>query len=310
MTQPTSAHEPFDIRAWVDHNRSGRAACPACVQAGKANQRNLSIDLTTGAYHCWRGCTTAQIREALGAPKGSAANVSQVRSQHVQAVPPTQPRTISQERVRQSQKRLLHSAGQPQTKALAWLQARGFTHEMIAHYRLGLEPYWLTPEGNKAASKECYWAIALHLPAEASGHFYRKLRLAPWLTGEERPAGLPKWSQYGVPATLFYTYHPDQAEATWFCEGEWDAMRLGWLARQLQTSVAVCCATAGCGTVPKQADLAQLPGTVTLFFDRNDTPTQTGTIPGEAGARKLALALGDRGKIALVPMPDGCTVRG
>jgi len=73
MTQLTSAHEPFDIRTQIDYNSSGRAACPECVQDGKTKQHNLSIDLKTGAYHCWRGCTTEQIREALGSAQTHCA---------------------------------------------------------------------------------------------------------------------------------------------------------------------------------------------------------------------------------------------
>jgi hypothetical protein len=194
--------------------------------------------------------------------------------------------------------------------ALAWLEGRGFTREMMHHYHLGLEPYWFAPDADKPEMKECYWSIALHIPAEQPGQFYRKLRIAPWLVDENRPDALPKWSQYGVPATIFYTHLPEAATATWFCEGEWDAMRLGWLARQLQSTIAVCCSTAGCGTVPRQEVLESLPGVVTIFFDRNDAPTKNGTVPGEAGAQKLALALGERSRVALVPMPEDCVVKG
>jgi hypothetical protein len=64
------------------------------------------------------------------------------------------------------------------------------------------------------------------------------------------------------------------------------------------------------GTVPKQEQLVSLPGLVTIFFDRNDEPRQDGTIPSDAGAKKLALALGERGRIAQVPMPSPCDVTG
>lgn len=308
MPEAISAYEPFDIRAWIDYNRSGRAACPACVQAGKIKQQNLSIDLTTGAYHCWRGCATEQIRAALGAPKGISSAPVQTRSQPSDPVPP--PRTITQEQVQRSQYRLLNASGQPPATALAWLEGRGFTREMVAHYHLGLEPYWFAPDASQPEAKDCAWAIAVHIPATQPDQFYRKLRIAPWRVGENRPDCLPKWTQYRVPTTIFYTYLPELATETWFCEGEWDAMRLGWLARQVQSRIAICCSTAGCGTVPNQTDLEQLPGTGTIFFDRNDAPTQNGTIPGEAGAQKLALALGDRGRIASVPMLEDCAVQG
>jgi hypothetical protein len=287
MSQPTTTHLPFDIRSWIDADRSGRAACPSCIQDGKIKQHNLSIDLTTGAYHCWRGCSTAQIRAALGAPKEVSASPAQTPPRPNQPPASVPSRTIPQIRVRQSQQRLLEHSDQPQTKALAWLAARGVTREMLTYYHLGLEQYWLTPDATQPNVRECYWAIALHIPANLEGQFYRKLRIAPWLT-DNRPDDLPKWSQYGAPATIFYTYCPDDVSATWFCEGEWDAIRLGWLARQQQAKIAVCCSTAGCGTVPNPDQLNELPGDVVIWFDRNDTPTKNGAIPGDEGAKKLA----------------------
>jgi hypothetical protein len=56
----------FDIRQQIDFDSNGRAACPTCVQDGKLKQKNLSVDLDTGGYHCWRGCTSDQIRDAIG----------------------------------------------------------------------------------------------------------------------------------------------------------------------------------------------------------------------------------------------------
>ena len=95
-------------------------------------------------------------------------------------------------------------------------------------------------------------------------------------------------------------------------------MRLGWLAREQSAKIAVCCSTAGCGTVPKPEQLNELPGEVVIWFDRNDTPTKNGSLPGDEGAKKLAQALGvglrptggHRARIAQVPMPENCTVNG
>ncbi|NET37679.1 MAG: DUF3987 domain-containing protein, partial [Cyanothece sp. SIO1E1] len=301
----------FDIRAWVDHDKSGRAACPSCLQDGKTKQKNLSIDLSTGAYKCWRGCSPDQIRAALGVPKKQPPTETICFSeQKVQPSPSARSRTVSAKQVHQSHQRLLHRQGQPQQQALAWLANRGFTQEMIQHYRLGLDPRWITLDENNPAARECYWSVSIHISAAEPDQFYQKMRVAPWLGGTARPDYLANWSQYGVPATLFYTYRPVNAEATWFCEGEWDAMRLGWLAQENQASIAICCTTAGCGTVPKQEQLEQLPGQVTIFFDRNDEPRKDGSIPGDEGAKKLALTLGDRGRIAQVPMPDNCEVKG
>ena len=49
------------------------------------------------------------------------------------------PRTVCEQVVQRSQSRLLDHPDIPQQQALAWLQSRGFTREMIAHYHIGLE---------------------------------------------------------------------------------------------------------------------------------------------------------------------------
>jgi Protein of unknown function (DUF3987) len=286
----------FDIRQWVELDGSGRATCPACIQDGKQKQKNLSVDRSTGAYKCWRGCTPEQSRATLGNPKPSN---STSRSLIIAGKPPRRKsRLVSRNEVLLSRQRLLNHHDKPQQQARQWLEQRGFTSEMICFYHIGLERWQQNGE-------HC-WSIALHIPANQEDQFYRKLRIAPWLNNSD----LPKWSQAGVPATLFHTYTPDDAEATWFCEGEWDAMQLGWLARQNNAKVAVCCSTAGCGAIPPQDQLNELPGNVFIFFDRNDTPTKNGTIPGEEGARKLAQALGERGRIAQVPIPSDCAIAG
>lgn len=88
---------------------------------------------------------------------------------------------------------------------------------------------------------------------------------------------------------------------------------LGWAVRhsELKNDIQVATFTCGCESVPKaQAELDRLVGPVTIFYDRNDKPLKNGTIPSEQGAKKAAMALGDRAKIALVPMPDDCTIHG
>jgi Protein of unknown function (DUF3987) len=276
----TTHHVGFDIRQQIDFDHSGRAACPACTQDGKAKQKNLSVDLDTGGYRCWRGCTTDQIRSAIGQPKPqSGIGFSDQKTK--------KPTTVSNQAVANAVEQL-----QASPEALDWLRLRGFTQDMIAHYRIGLADW-----------RDSHRSIAIHIPVKES--FYRKLRITPWLDHD-----LPKWSQYGVPTTIFRTYSPDDAIATWFCEGEWDAMRLGWLARQQNAKVSVCCSTSGCGAVPSIEQLNQLPGNVFIWFDRNDTPTKNGVIPGDEGAHKFAQALGDRARIAQVPMPEDCTING
>lgn len=300
----------FAIQDWLDFDAKGRAACPSCAQDGKKRQKNLSVK-ADGKYWCYRGCTPTQIRGSLGAPPpGQPTNLSKLNNRQSLSPSPTQSRTVSEKQVQQASDRLLLGDSAPQQQALAWLEARGFTRETIQHYRLGLDQRWITLDENNPNSREGYWSISIYIPAQEPGQFYKKMRVAPWLVGEARPEYLSNWCQYGVPATIWFTYLPENAEATWYCEGEWDAMRLGWLARQHGAKIAVCCSTGGCGTVPKQDRLDQLPGIVTLFFDRNDEPRKDGKIPGDEGAKKLALALPKRGRIALVPMPDQCAVKG
>jgi hypothetical protein len=103
------------------------------------------------------------------------------------------------------------------------------------------------------------------------------------LIGDERPSYLGKWTQFGVPATIWFAYNPDDAHETWFAEGEWDAIRLAEEARNSGEKIAVACSTSGAGTVPKQEELNRLPGQITIFYDRDKA--------GEEGSQKLAEAL-------------------
>ncbi len=290
----------FAIQDWIDFNAKGRAACPSCEQDGKRRQENLFVK-ADGKYWCYRGCTPEQIRAALGAPPpGQSINRNyapplQTRSRK-SVIPPSsaKSRTVSNKQVQQAHERLLSEKGDRAQQALDWLEARGFSREMIQHYRLGLDQRWITLDENNPNSRECYWSISIYIPAEEPGQFYKKMRVAPWLVGDARPDYVGKWCQYGVPATIWFTYLPDDATETWFVEGEWDAMRLGTLARKCNAKIAICCSTAK----------------VIVFFDRNDEPRTDGTLPGDEGAKKLALALGDRGLIAQVPMPENCQVKG
>jgi len=216
---------------------------------------------------------------------------------------PAKDYTVDQERVNWSVKRLL-SGRKDTAKALAWLKNRGISREMIKRYRIGLGKRVITPDQSKPNYKKEYPAIEIFIPvADRPGRFYVKKRVAPWVTGDERPEYLGKWAQFGVPATIWFTHNPPEATQTYFAEGEWDAILLGELARQRGEKVAVACSTSGAGTVPKPEQLDRLPGqVVSIFYDRDEA--------GEKGAQKLAEALGKRGLIKLVPMPDNCQVKG
>jgi hypothetical protein len=210
--------------------------------------------------------------------------------------------TKSEGQVTESIFRLLNYPGDAE-KARAWLADRGITPDLIRHYRIGFEKRVVTPGRDKPKHKEVYWSVAIFIPVpDHPGRFYVKKRVAPWLVGDERPKYLGEWSQAGVPATIWFTYKGEDPQETFFCEGEWDAIALGELARTRGEKVAVACSTSGCGTVPSQDQLDQLPGKVRIFYDRDEA--------GVKGSRKLAEALGDRGQVCLVPMPDDCTTKG
>jgi hypothetical protein len=215
---------------------------------------------------------------------------------------PAKDYTVDLWRVNRSVERLLSGTGDA-AKALAWLEGRGITREMVKCYRLGLEKRVLTPDQSKPDSKEEYGAVAIFIPvADRPGRFYVKKRVAPWFTGDQRPEYLTNWSQFGLPATIWFTHNPPNAQETWLCEGEWDAILLGELARQRGGKVAVACSTSGAGTVPKPEQLERLPGQVTIFYDCDEA--------GQKGAQKLADALQGRGWIASVPMPEDCQIQG
>ena len=73
-------------------------------------------------------------------------------------------------------------------QAIAYLSgpARNFTHEMIAHYRLGLES--VRYKDDSGQWQDC-WGIAIFIPVpDRPERYYKKICVAPWLTGSERPS--------------------------------------------------------------------------------------------------------------------------
>ena len=154
------------------------------------------------------------------------------------------------------------------------------------------------------------YAISIPIPTYMGEEYYIKKRIAPWDKKVTEADDYKPWSQYGIPSTTYFTYKPENASQTWLCEGEWDAILLGWLVQQHRNDVAVACFTCGCSSVPPDHELDRLPGEVIVFYDRNDTLRPDGTRAGEEGAKKVAKALKGRGKIAKVPMPEKSTVKG
>jgi hypothetical protein len=285
----------FNIRDYVEFNADDRAICPSCQQSKGANHRKLNLSvMASGAYKCFANCTTADIRAALGVSENRI--IPTALALHTTA--PRSTVTVSPQKVREAHERLLNSDG----PAKQWLHDRGIDDALLARHQLGI---------TRAKCGDRHLpAITIPLPNADGTAFYQKKRVSPWLPANEQPAGYQPWSQAGIPARIFFTYLPVEAAATWLCEGEWDAIVLGWQVRQAELPIAVATFTCGCGTVPPPDQLDLLPGQVVIFYDRNDKPTKTGVIPGDEGARKVATALGGRARIAQVPMTDGCEVHG
>jgi hypothetical protein len=285
--------EKFDIRKFVTLDDQSRAACPACALSKGTTYSNKNLSVFPGqtagiwAYKCYRGCTKDEIRDALGERADRI-----IPTAIATATPPPKLKTPIQ--VQQAHDDLLKSK-----YALKWLLERNIPLEAIKHYRLGVG----------RATREKLPSIVIPIPSsDDRTHYHQKFRVGPWLSDDERGDAGP-WSQYAVPAMAYFTHKPDTATETIVCEGEWDAIRLGWEFRHTD-EVAIACFTCGAGTVPLPEELKRLPGTVYIFYDRNDKPTNSGIIPGDAGAEKLARALGDRARIAQVPMPTVCDVYG
>jgi hypothetical protein len=167
--------------------------------------------------------------------------------------------------------------------ARQWLDQRGISPETACHYRLGL------------VNRNGTTGVSIPILADESGlNFYQKLRLEPWNSN-------PSWTQKGVPAMVYFTHQPDQAKQTYLCEGEWDAILLGWAMRDV-TDIAIATFTCGCNVIPCPEQLQRLPGQVFIFYDRDE--------PGQQGAEKLARVLGERGWIAQVPCSEKSLPKG
>ncbi len=267
----------FQISDHIEFDSSNRAVCPSCAADGKTKKRNLAIvPGTDGAYKCHRGCSTEDIRAAIGVEKPRQVPTALAQPQKTST-------SVAPHRIAQDQGLMAKS-----THAVEWLHERGICDQAIDHYKLGIARA-------KVGSKH-FHSVSIPLPNHTGTQYWRKKRIAPWLTGDERPDEAQAWSQYGIPAQVYFTHNPPGAERTYLCEGEWDAIRLGWDMRA-ETKVAIASFTCGCGSSPAPEELDRMPGEVVIFYDLDG--------PGQKGAEKLAGRLGKRAKIATVPAPEG-----
>lgn len=289
----------FKITDHVEFDNHGRAVCPCCETDGKGKKKNLSlVPDTDGAYKCHRGCTPDQIKAALGISSDRQIPASLASKAAPKSV------TVSPQEAKKSSDTLLQGKGKTQFDAKAWLLSRKINSDMIRAYGIGL-----TRGKLGTTSVNC---ISIPIPNRARTAYYLKKRVEPWNPEVQSHPDYQPWKQYGVPQMVYFTHNPPNATTTWLCEGEWDAIRLGWAVRhsELGESHAVATFTCGATNIPPAAELERLPGEVIAFYDRNDKPLKNGDKPGELGVKKVATALQGRCRIALVPMPENCTVHG
>lgn len=275
----------FNIREHIEFNSANRAQCPSCLQDGKT-KKNLTV-LESGAYKCHRGCTTEQIRAAIGAEKQRSLPPQTVKA------PPAAKVLVNPQKVKEATDRLLNQS----THALKWLASRGITPDICEHYRLGVTRARVG-DSTKPSKFSHLPAITIPIPTQDGTAYFVKKRVRPWANDEDQPDGYQAWSQYGIPAQVYITHQPEKPAQTWLCEGEWDAIALGWAVRhsELKNNVQVACFTCGAGNVPPEPELDRLKGEVITFYDLDPA--------GDKGEHKVQTRLKDRCRRAIVPHPD------
>lgn len=292
----TDKSNPFVISSYIEFDGSGRALCPACSPSHDSQSKTLSlVPNTDGAYKCFRGCEPKEIREALGQAKPSIIPTALARTTKPKKV------SVSKERIIECGLLTGDSFSQYRKSSISWLQKRNISTDLISRHKIGIT--------RCRVGNEMSYAVTIPIP-DGEGDYYQKKRVAPWDESIKQHPEYKPWKQFGIPQMVYFSYKPENAEETWLCEGEWDAIRLGDLLRRAEKKIAVACFTCGASSVPPKHELDRLPGSVTVFYDRNDVLNKKGEEVGAAGAKKAAAKLGDRCKIAEVPMAENCTTKG
>lgn len=276
----------FSIFNHVQFNKTGRAICPSClITKGEGYRKyNLAVSLeavTHGAYHCHRGCTTQQIKDAIGvAPP--------IEKTYVPT--PQPPKEIDYKRDDQISiwTTTLHDPnGRNAPEALQYLQSRGLSIQTIERFKLGFTYRKFEFDGDWRATP------CIVIPYEISqGEWLAKYFPNKWLPESERPD--QQTAQPFVTARWYFTNEPT-TKTLWICEGEWDALLLGQHIRENNLSIAVCTATCGAGSIPKDLSPLDKFEKIVIFYDLDDA--------GINGAAKLKKVLGDRAFIAQLPSP-------
>jgi 5S rRNA maturation endonuclease (ribonuclease M5)/transcription antitermination factor NusG len=241
---------------------------------------NLAL-LKTGAYKCFRGCTPAQIREALGQPK------SEENDRIVPTALARQPKTVThtQEQIDQYRRDLINRS----KHAINYLKERGFTAEMAKKYQLGVAEKSV----RNGKTYEKHWCITI--PYEISeGVYMCKYRVAPWMP--DRPEKLQKWSQDTNLQSRFHFTKKDGNEKLFIVAGDWDAMLLAHRAAHENQPYDICTNTTGEGNIPDDLSPIESYKEIYIFYDLDKA--------GNEGSQKIAQAIGDRAKICTVPHPE------
>jgi phage/plasmid-associated DNA primase/5S rRNA maturation endonuclease (ribonuclease M5) len=276
----------FSIFDHIQFNKIGRAICPSCLLTKGEGYRkhNLSVSLQTkdqGAYICHRGCTTEQIREAIGGAKPLEKTYIPT------AKPPKEIQYKTTEQIDSSSNVLRGKTSKTAPQALQYLLDRGLDLRTVEYFKIGLT--WKDFKyGDEWKPTPC-----IFIPYEIEeGKWLGKYFPNKWLPESEQPD--QQMAQPSVTARWYFTLQAEGKEL-WICEGEWDALLLGQTLYDQQLEISVCTATCGAGGIPKDLSPLVQYDRIVIFYDRDEA--------GEKGAKKLAEAIGDRAFVATTPAP-------
>lgn len=283
----------FSIFDHIQFNKIGRAICPSCLlfKGEGYRKHNLSVSLEPadhGAYICHRGCTTEQIREAIGDSKPLE------KTYIPKAKPPKEVQYKTTEQIESSSELLRGKLSKAAPQALQYLLDRGLDIKTIEYFKLGFT--WKDFKyGEEWRSTPC-----IFIPYQIEeGKWLGKYFPNKWLPQEDRPD--QEMAQPSVTARWYFTLQTE-AKELWICEGEWDALLLGQKLYDLQSDINVCTATCGAGGIPKDLSPLVQYDRIGIFYDL-DYPDHKGRLAGQDGAKKLAEAIGDRAFVATIPAP-------
>jgi phage/plasmid-associated DNA primase len=284
----------FSIFDHVQFNKTGRAICPSCLLAKGEGYRkyNLSVSLQPadhGAYKCHRGCTTEQIREAIGDSKPLEKTYIPT------AKPPKEIQYNTTEQIEARSDILREKVSKTAPQALQYLLDRGLQLRTIEYHKLGFT--WKDFKyGEEWKPTPC-----IFIPYQIEeGKWLGKYFPNKWLPESDRPD--QQMAQPSVTARWYFTLQADSKEL-WICEGEWDALLLGQNLYDSQINISVCTATCGAGGIPKDLTALDQYDRIVIFYDL-DYPDHKGKLAGQDGAKKLAEAIGDRAFVATLPAPE------